>query len=52
MVEINHNGLSIKKQCNLLSISRSTFYYQTKGVNEPCSAEYKKELEMAYLKYP
>jgi putative transposase len=52
MFENNHNDVSIKKQCYLVSISRSTFYYHAKGVNEPYSDEYKKVGEMAYLKYP
>ena len=31
MVEKDNPNLSIGKQCNLLSISRSSFYYQPKG---------------------
>ena len=32
MVDIKHSGLSILRQCNLLSVSRSSFYY--KGMEE------------------
>ena len=31
MVEKDNPNLSIGKQCKLLSISRSSFYYQPKG---------------------
>ena len=31
MIEKHHPGLSIARQCHLLSISRSSFYYEAKG---------------------
>ena len=31
MIRRDHPGLSLSRQCNLLSISRSSFYYQLKG---------------------
>ena len=31
MIEAGHRGLSIAKQCELLSVSRSSFYYEPKG---------------------
>jgi putative transposase len=31
MIEPNQPGLSVGKQCALLSISRSSFYYEPKG---------------------
>lgn len=31
MVESAHNQLSIKKQCQLLSLSRSNWYYEPTG---------------------
>jgi putative transposase len=34
MVEPNISGLSVGKQCALLSISRSSFYYEPKGETE------------------
>ena len=34
MIERNHPTLSIGAQCRLLSISRSSFYYQPRGESE------------------
>jgi len=34
MIEPNIPGLSVGKQCSLLSISRSSFYYEPKGESE------------------
>lgn len=34
MVETDHPGLSIGRQCQLVAISRSSFYYAAKGENE------------------
>ena len=34
MIEPNLPGLSVSKQCKLLSISRSSFYYEPKGESE------------------
>jgi putative transposase len=34
MVETDHPGLSIVRQCELLTISRSSFYYTAKGESE------------------
>lgn len=34
MVIANHPGLSVSRQCGLLSISRSSYYYQSKGESE------------------
>ena len=34
MIESNLPGLSVGKQCALLSISRSSFYYEPKGETE------------------
>ncbi len=31
MIDKDHPSLSIAKQCRLLSISRSSFYYEPKG---------------------
>ncbi len=31
MIEMNHPRLSVAQQCRLLSISRSSFYYEAKG---------------------
>ena len=34
MIEPSNSNLSIGKQCKLLSISRSSFYYEAKGETE------------------
>ncbi len=34
MIEPNLSGLSVSKQCALLSISRASFYYEPKGETE------------------
>ena len=34
MIEPNLSGLSVSKQCALLSISRSSLYYEPKGESE------------------
>ena len=34
MIERGHPDLSVGKQCALLSISRSSFYYEPKGETE------------------
>jgi len=34
MIERNHPTLSIRAQCHLLSISRSSFYYEPQGESE------------------
>ncbi len=34
MIEPNLSDLSVSKQCALLSISRSSFYYEPKGETE------------------
>ena len=34
MIEPGHPGLSVSRQCALLSISRSSFYYTPKGESE------------------
>ena len=34
MIEPDLKGLSVSKQCSLLSISRSSFYYEPKGESE------------------
>ena len=31
MVETDHPGLSVTRQCELVAISRSSFYYAAKG---------------------
>jgi len=33
MIDPKHNQLSLSRQCTLVSISRSTFYYRPRGEN-------------------
>jgi len=47
MIEANLPNLSVGKQCALLSISRSSFYYEPKGESEKRSLMIgKKELRL------
>ena len=34
MIEVNHSQLSLVRQCELVSIARSSYYYQPKGESE------------------
>ncbi len=40
MIERGNPNLSITRQCRILSISRSSFYYATKGESEANLASY------------
>lgn len=51
MIDSKNSKISIKRQCLLLGINRSSYYYKPKFKGKLDSA-YRKELEMAYLKYP
>lgn len=51
MVEPGHRRLSIVRQCGLLSISRSTFYYQAKGDN-PLNLKLMRLIDEQFLKTP
>jgi len=34
VIEINHSGLSLARQCELVSIARSSYYYHPKPESE------------------
>ena len=51
MVNPANTNLSITKQCNLLSISRSCFYYQGKGEN-PLNLKLMQLIDEQFLKTP
>ena len=51
MIEKNNPDLSIGKQCKLLSISRSSFYYQPKGESEENLA-LMRHIDELFLKHP
>ena len=51
MIRRDHPGLSLSRQCGLLSISRSSFYYATKGESE-ANLALMPRLDALFLKYP
>jgi len=51
MIRRDHPGLSLSRQCNLLSISRSSFYYVLKG-ESPENLELMRRIDELFLKYP
>ena len=51
MIERTNPKLSITRQCNILSLSRSSFYYQLKGESETSLALMRRTDEV-FLKYP
>jgi len=50
-VEPDHSGLSITRQCNLLGISRSSFYYEVKG-ESPLNLELMRLIDEQFLEDP
>ena len=51
MVRRAHLGLCLSRQCRLLSISRSSFYYTPKG-ESPSSLALMRRIDELFLKYP
>jgi putative transposase len=51
MVTPGHPGLSIARQCELVGIARSTFYYQGKG-ESPLNLEIMRKLDEQFMKTP
>jgi putative transposase len=51
MVETKHPGLSIARQCNLLSISRSSYYYEERG-ESPFNQELMRLVDEQFLDTP
>jgi len=51
MISSNHPGLSLSRQCGLLSISRSSFYYVLKG-ESPENLKLMRRIDEPFLKYP
>ncbi len=51
MITREHPGLSLSRQCNLLSISRSSFYYVLKG-ESPENLELMRRIDELFLKHP
>ena len=51
MIARHHPGPSLSRQCRLLSISRSSFYYAPKG-ESPSSLALMRRIDELFLKYP
>jgi|TARA_B100001964_G_scaffold191124_1_gene213397 putative transposase len=51
MISRDHLGLSLSRQCGLLSISRSSFYYVLKG-ESPENLALMRRIDELFLKYP
>lgn len=51
MIDNNNQDLSLNKQCQLLQINRSSYYYKSKGETQ-YNLELMKIIDQEYLKYP
>jgi len=51
MIAPDHPGLSLSRQCRLVSISRSSFYYAPKG-ESPENLTLMRRIDELFLKYP
>ena len=51
MIEPNLPGLSVGKQCALLSVSRSSFYYEPKGESD-MNLDLMRLIDKQFLKAP
>ena len=51
MIRRHHPDLSLSRQCRLLKISRSSFYYTPKG-ESPANLALMRRIDELYLKYP
>ena len=51
MVDVNHSRLSIVRQCEMVKISRSSFYYQPKGESE-ANLELMQRIDEQFLDTP
>jgi putative transposase len=51
MVARDHPGLSLSRQCRLVSISRSSFYHEPKG-ESPETLALMRRIDALFLKYP
>jgi putative transposase len=51
MIKRDHPGLSLSRQCRLLSISRSSYYYQGKG-ESPENLALMRRIDELFMKYP
>ena len=51
MIKRDHPGLSLSRQCRLLSICRSSYYYQAKG-ESPENLALMRRIDALFMKYP
>jgi putative transposase len=51
MIQRDHPDLSLSRQCRLLTISRSSFYYAPKG-ESPENLALMRRIDELFLKYP
>ncbi len=51
MIEANHPGLSVSRQCRLVAISRASFYYAAKG-ESPLNLELMRLIDAQFLATP
>ncbi len=51
MIARRHPGPSLSRQCRLLSISRSSFYYAPKG-ESPSSLALMRRIDELFMKHP
>ena len=51
MIERGNPNLSITRQCRILSISRSSFYYAAKGESE-ANLALMRRIDELFMKYP
>ncbi len=51
MIEVNHSQLSLARQCELVSIARSSYYYRPKNESE-FNLELMRPIDGQYLKTP
>ena len=51
MIEVNHSKLSLARQCELVSIARSSYYYQPAG-ESAFNLELMRLIDEQYLKAP
>ena len=52
MIEPEFKDLSLKRQCELLHLSRSSFYYEGKGSESPLNLELLRLIDEIYTAYP
>lgn len=52
MIDTNHNEISISRQCELLSLCRSSYYYRSKQIESAYNLELMRLIDREYLQCP